>query len=255
MKNNLQLLQDNFNHCASKYLSNAKIQLNSANVIHKQLVDIISPNDLILDLGSGPGTLNYDDIPAVDNEIILFDLSINMLKNSFKSNLICGNANYLPFKNNSFDVVISNLMIQWVHDKTQVIQEIKRVLKPNGVLIITTLIAPCLYELQQAWQEVDNAQHTIIFDDKNQYDNLFKKHAQWYNFQSHEWSNTIYFPDIYTLMYHFKQTGTSMLKSTNNRGIGGKQQILNLAKAYEKQRTINGLPLTYHYMSIATRKE
>lgn len=49
-------------------------------------------------------------------------------------------ARYLSekFGENSFDVVLSTEMLEYVDDWRKVITEMKRVLRPDGILIITT---------------------------------------------------------------------------------------------------------------------
>lgn len=44
----------------------------------------------------------------------------------------------LPFKNNSFDLVISSEVIEHVYDTDYFLKELNRVLKPNGTLVLTT---------------------------------------------------------------------------------------------------------------------
>lgn len=48
-----------------------------------------------------------------------------------------GDARYLPFKENSFDLVVSMEMLQYIEDWRGVIQEARRILAPQGQFVIT----------------------------------------------------------------------------------------------------------------------
>ena len=57
-----------------------------------------------------------------------------------KNNLIfsCGSIYHLPYEDNMFDVIISFETIEHVDDGDKVLSEFKRVLKSDGILIIST---------------------------------------------------------------------------------------------------------------------
>lgn len=77
-----------------------------------------------------------------------------------KPGVLCSHPLYLPFANDTFDAVLSNMALHWVGDQKKQFREIRRVLKPNGVFLFTipgagTLIElrTCLAKLdQQRWQ-------------------------------------------------------------------------------------------------------
>ena len=48
-----------------------------------------------------------------------------------------GSADNLPFVSNYFDIVVSTSAFHFFRDPSQALQEAKRVLKPNGRLVIT----------------------------------------------------------------------------------------------------------------------
>jgi SAM-dependent methyltransferase len=103
----------------------------------------------ILELGCGPGTLwaqNTDRIPA-GWRITLSDFSGGMLLEAHE-NLAAHSgrfalrnidANDLPFPDRSFDIVMANFMLYHVPDLARTIREIRRILKPAGVLHAVTL--------------------------------------------------------------------------------------------------------------------
>jgi ubiquinone/menaquinone biosynthesis C-methylase UbiE len=106
-------------------------------------------NAKILELGCGHGLLwkeNIDRIPAGWN-ITLSDLSSGMLDAAWRNLVVSGrafqfkeiDAQSIPFEDGTFDAVLANHMLYHVPDRPKAIAEIKRVLKPAGRLIATTV--------------------------------------------------------------------------------------------------------------------
>jgi ubiquinone/menaquinone biosynthesis C-methylase UbiE len=102
-----------------------------------------------LELGCGHGLLwkeNVGRIPS-DWDITLSDLSPGMLDSAWRNLVVIGrsfkfkeiDAQEIPFDDETFDAVIANHMLYHIPDKPKALSEIKRVLKPNGVLFATTI--------------------------------------------------------------------------------------------------------------------
>ena len=53
------------------------------------------------------------------------------------------------------DMVFSSLMLQWCNDPDEVFREMRRVLRPGGLLTFATLGPDTLCELRRAWQAAD----------------------------------------------------------------------------------------------------
>ncbi len=99
----------------------------------------------VLDVGCGTG--GYFEVimeRAPRGNLIASDLSLGMLMSAAdkigESNieLVNGDVESLPFADGSFDVVLANHMLYHVPDIDRAIREIKRVLRPDGVLIAAT---------------------------------------------------------------------------------------------------------------------
>ncbi len=70
-----------------------------------------------------------------------------------------GDAIALPFKDASFDLVTSNLTIQWVPEAQAMMKEMRRVLKPGGLMLFSTFGRRTLVELKQTLAHV-SPEHT-----------------------------------------------------------------------------------------------
>jgi len=118
----------------------------------------------VLELGSGSGALWVniaDKIPANWN-VTLSDLSQGMLDAAWRNLIVTGrnfkfeqiDAQSIPYKDETFDIVIANHMLYHVPDKSKAIAEIKRVLKAGGHFIATTVGDNHLKEMMNWYRQV-----------------------------------------------------------------------------------------------------
>ena len=97
------------------------------------------PEGKMLDLGCGTGhwTKYFSENGF---KLTGTDISDAMLKHAkqkeLKAEILKANSENLPFENESFDVVASITMMEFVNDQDKVLAEIYRVLKPNGYLLL-----------------------------------------------------------------------------------------------------------------------
>ena len=121
-------------------------------------------NARILELGSGPGLLwkeNTSRLPIGWN-VTLTDLSSGMLDAAWRNLVVTGrafqfkeiDAQSIPFEEQTFDAVIANHMLYHVPDRPKAIAEIKRVLKPSGHLIATTVGEHHMQEMMRWYARV-----------------------------------------------------------------------------------------------------
>ena len=112
------------------------------NDFHNMLFNPIEKHSgCILEVGSGGGHLsNY--IHTKGRSIVSLDingLKLVKVKQTYPNlNLIRGDAQNLPFSDNSFDILISVENLEHLSDVNQHISEVKRVLKPTGIFLIKT---------------------------------------------------------------------------------------------------------------------
>jgi len=105
----------------------------------------LRPGERVLDLGSGAGTdsLVAAQMVGPDGHVVGIDMTSEMVTKARASahamgarnvEFVEGEAETLPFADASFDVVISNGVIDLVPDKDAVFAELYRVLRPGGRL-------------------------------------------------------------------------------------------------------------------------
>lgn len=100
-------------------------------------------NSTILDLGCDDGVITQQRFQQkiTNPQIVGIDIEINKLQKAKKLGLTVLKADseyQLPFKNNSFDIISANQLIEHLIKTDSFIKEIYRVLKPNGYLLIST---------------------------------------------------------------------------------------------------------------------
>ncbi|MCI5058783.1 MAG: class I SAM-dependent methyltransferase [Flavobacteriales bacterium] len=94
----------------------------------------------ILDAGCGTGWFSKG---ASDRgaDVTSMDLGEGLLKQvekKCKSTRVVGSILEMPFEDNSFDVVVSSEVIEHIPEPLKAIDEIYRVLKPGGIVILST---------------------------------------------------------------------------------------------------------------------
>jgi ubiquinone/menaquinone biosynthesis C-methylase UbiE len=108
------------------------------------------PQARLLDMGCGAGHASFIAAGRV-KEVVAYDLSGQMLevvsdaaRSRGMANLITrqGYAEALPFADESFDVVISRYSAHHWHDVGKALREVRRVLKPGGVVIFMDVMSP-----------------------------------------------------------------------------------------------------------------
>ena len=120
--------------------------------IKGKILSLKEPTDgYILDDGGGCGYLfNFLSEKERKNYVNL-DVSIHLLKMS-KGHMVRGVAENLPFKEESFKLVVSSEVLEHVNDKIKTIKEIHRVLKNSNSLILDTPRVGC----NKAWNKLRN---------------------------------------------------------------------------------------------------
>lgn len=103
----------------------------------------LTPGERVLDVGSGSGTdsLIAAQMVGPEGRVVGLDMTVEMLAKARTSaeemgadnvEFVEGDAERMPFPDGSFDVVVSNGVIDLIPDKDTVYSEIFRVLAPGG---------------------------------------------------------------------------------------------------------------------------
>jgi SAM-dependent methyltransferase len=102
---------------------------------HRILLDFTDANASVLDIGCGSARTILDLPNAVGLDILLRKLRFIQPRHG---KVIQGSCTALPFEKNSFDVVINSEVIEHLPDDPAIMEEMWRVLRPGGTLILGT---------------------------------------------------------------------------------------------------------------------
>tara|TARA_Y100000588_G_scaffold394305_2_gene514062 strand:- start:64 stop:912 length:849 start_codon:yes stop_codon:yes gene_type:complete len=117
-----------------------------------RLLDFRRRFNLILNLGGRTGLIdNFWPKELPKPTLIHTDISEKMAARALSIGpaLVC-DEELLPFSPESLDAVISCLSLHWVNDLPGVFQQIRRVLKPDGLLLTSMFGGKTLFELRES---------------------------------------------------------------------------------------------------------
>ena len=153
--NRSNLIQDMFNAVAPRYdFINCLLSAGCDRYWRKIAVDELSPleNQIFLDVATGTADIAIElalrdqfRVIGIDFSLVMLELGKNKVaaKNIQSSvKLFPGTAEKLPFKNNSFDGVVSAFGARNFANINRAIAEIHRVLKPKGKVVILEFSFP-----------------------------------------------------------------------------------------------------------------
>jgi len=152
----------------------------------------------------------------------------------------------LPFTEGSFDLITSNLAMQWVADPKEMMMEMRRILAPNGLTLFATFGRRTLAELRQSLAELSHgsqsrAGHVLPFPDVMSLGDVLSKLP----FEAPVIDSdlfTLTYPDVMALVRELKGLGASSAAiSGRANGLYGRKLLKDLDASYgEKHRTEDG---------------
>ncbi|MEY4592631.1 MAG: malonyl-[acyl-carrier protein] O-methyltransferase BioC [Pseudomonadota bacterium] len=207
----------------------------------------------VLDAGCGTGfaqSLLQQQFPQA--QFIALDLSEGMLKqvsagpNRFR---LAGDAEYLPLANGCIELYWSSLAVQWCNLRSA-LAEAKRVIAPEGKLLLATLGPQTFHEVRQAFSEVDHHRHTLGFHSPDEVQQMALA-AGFTKLEISSQHKTVYYPDLKTLLHAVKAIGANLVGDGRRHGLMTASTFTKASLAYEKSRAVAGLPLTYDIIQLS----
>ncbi|MCU7960081.1 MAG: malonyl-ACP O-methyltransferase BioC [gamma proteobacterium symbiont of Bathyaustriella thionipta] len=206
----------------------------------------------ILDLGSGTAALAPQLMKQYPRaQLFALDFAEAMLHQARKRGrwrkrplCVCADMDSLPFADESFDLLWSNAAIQWSGDAQTLMAEIKRILKPGGLFHFSTFGPMTLWELREAWAQVDQQPHVHEFIDMHDLGDLMLHQGLAEPVLDVE-RMCLTYKDSAALMRDLKALGAHNASHDQARGLTGRQQFRQLQAAYEGYRRQGVLPASY----------
>jgi malonyl-CoA O-methyltransferase len=248
-------LQHSFGRAASGYAEVAVLQREAESRLLEQL-DVLEDRapERILDVGSGPGRASgFMKGRWPKSEVVALDIALPMLAQVSKHTRfwrpvrrVCGEASVLPFVDASFDLLFSNLCLQWVADLPTALAEFRRVLRPGGLLLFTSFGPDTLGELREAYLAAGEMRPPLSpFAAIQQVGDALVS-AGFRNPVLERENFALSYPDVMSLLRELRAIGAGDARSGRARGLGGKGRQARMISAYEAQRGPDGrLPSTW----------
>ncbi|MEX2963311.1 malonyl-ACP O-methyltransferase BioC [Microbulbifer sp. TYP-18] len=210
----------------------------------------------ILDLGSGTGYGSAglrQRFPRA--EIIALDIAEDMLRLARTQRPaadfhVGGDAEQLPLADGSVDLIFSNMALQWCCNLERLFAELRRVMAPGGLCLVSTLGPGTLSELKHSWAQVDGGVHV----------NRFSSREEWLGAASaaglagglHNEQRLLHFASALQLMRELKSIGAGNVNRAAGRGLTSRAKLQKVLDAYENFRTGAGLPASYdiYYLNL-----
>lgn len=247
-------IQRAFGRAAPTYAQHSALQREVEDQLLERLEYFEGKPTRVLDIGCGPGRATLVLRKRFkEASIVALDIALPMLKSIRPGWLrpiarVCANAIDLPLADASIDIVFSNLCMQWIDDVPTLLNEFRRVLRPNGYVAFSTFGPDTLHELRTAWSMADDTPHVSQFADIARLGDAMLS-AGFRNpvldvdrfTQSHT--------DAASLMRALKSIGATNADPRRQRGLMGKSHYRRAVEAYERFRVDGELPATYEVIS------
>jgi malonyl-CoA O-methyltransferase len=215
----------------------------------------------VLDVGSGTGNgarLLRRRYPGA--VVVEADFSLRMLERSVRHTgwwrrgigrmtgvwepRVCADIERLPFADASFDMVWSNLVLQWLALPQAAFAELYRVLRPGGVCLFSTLGPDTLKELRSAYSQADSYAHVHRFIDLHDYGDMLV-HARFADPVMDMEYLTLTYPDVRALLRELKAAGAGNADPARRPGLSANAAVLRLEAAYGAYQRDGRVPATF----------
>ena len=251
-------IAESFSRAALTYDQAAAFQ----RTVGSNLLDRLSPEQTradIVDLGCGTGyftralTAHYGAAP------LGLDLAEGMLRHARDQSpgttgWIVADAEALPLRTASQDLIFSSLALQWCPDLALVLREAHRVLRPGGCLAFNTLLHGSLHELREAWRTVDGFVHVNRFTPLEELQGLLGD-AGFADWRCEVETHVLHYQRLGELTHELKSIGANNINPGRPGGLTGRARLRQLTAAYEQFRTPQGLPATWQVAQILMFKQ
>lgn len=241
-----------FDGAAARYDQVAVLQREVGQRLLERLDLIRQVPRSVLDLGSGTGM----GTAALGKRyrkarLVALDIAPAMLRYARRRapwfrrpGYICGDAEALPFAEKGFDLLFSNLTLQWCGNQDRAFREFLRVLRPGGMLMFTTFGPDTLKELRSSWAVVDGYTHVSLFFDMHDIGDALLRAGFAEPVMDVE-RFTLTYEDVFGVMRDLKQMGARNATQGRPRGLTGRSRLHTMVQAYEQERRDGRLPATY----------
>ena len=246
-----QAVASAFGKAAKNYDNAAAFQRKVGHLLLEELPHLhaVGSHKKAIDIGCGTGYFSAELVKLGFN-VTAADLSSEMLVQAKQRcnsdcDYLLADAENLPLADNSYDIAFSSLALQWCDDLAVPLKELKRIVRPGGMIFFTTLVDGSLYELKDAWAQVDQHQHVNDFKTENEIKDALAQTGTQVDKLVFS-PIVVHYPSALGLMKDLKGIGATHLQQKRKNVLLGRQTLSALEHAYDAHRDESHLlPATY----------
>jgi malonyl-CoA O-methyltransferase len=160
---------------------------------------------------------------------------------------VCADARALPLADGSIDVLFSSLCLQWIEDLPAVFAGFRRVMRPGGLLMVSTFGPDTLFELRHAFAAAgDDAPHISPFASIAQFGDALM-HAGFRDPVLDRDVTVSHHTDLAALVRELRTLGATNALRARRHTLTGRHRFAHAAQAYaaEFPGDEGGLPATW----------
>ena len=160
------------------------------------------------------------------------------------ADFVCGDVGALPLASGAFDLVWSNLALQWATDLPRALAELGRVLRVGGLVTFSTFGPDTLRELRSAFAGVDRHSHVSRFTDMHDIGDMLVA-AGFGDPVMHMEPFTLTYAEPRALLRDLKAIGATNATRARSRGLMGRRRFERALAALETARRDGRIPATF----------
>jgi len=257
---NKQQVRRHFSSYAREYDRYAVVQKTVANRLAALLQSYVRPGSRALEIGCGTGLLSQQLLARhPDLQLVLSDLAHGMsqhVQQVLPQAPVCdADAAALPFVADSFQLVTSSSVFQWLNDLPNAFRQVSRVLTENGLFALALFGEKTLYELRQSHQAAlpeqvrSHVQRFPTLDEISRaMDGRFEVLALQSEFEV-EWH-----ADVAGLLRSLKKIGAQNSSQHQPKGLASRQVMQRMIAHYNQHYKHElGIPATYQVVYLLAR--
>lgn len=161
---------------------------------------------------------------------------------------VCADARAVPLADHTVDLLFSNLCLQWVEDLPAVFAGFRRVLRPGGMLVVSTFGPDTLFELRSAFAAADAVPHVSPFASIAQFGDALIA-AGFRNPVLDRDELVTHYDDLPALMRELRAIGATNALRARRHTLTGKARFAAASAAYDAFRADARLPATWEVIT------
>ena len=261
-------VRDSFHRHSAEYEAYADVQKRVVKRLTGILAgELLTPAD-VLDIGTGTGMLLralHSVYPTA--RLTGLDLALGMCLTarggfgvSDKVNLLAGDAERLPFREEVFDLVASTSTFQWLEEPAAAFSEAWRVLRPGGFFCFALFGERTLHELRSSYRQA----HETVFHMTESRTHRFFTPSQVCGALARSGFTTTHTSSeleierhagVPALLRAIKRVGAGNAGPAKGRGLAERRIMLEMMDIYRREYAADGfIPATYEVIYGIGRK-